>query len=84
LKGIAASIVRTPKASHQYLASTGLNYLSIVFQVFMSFQPSLNAIFPSKNQMKSLTTDNGFDGGIQSALIIKNPVKKFVEIKNIP
>jgi len=84
LKGIAASIVRTPKANHQYRASTGLNYHSTVFQLFISFHPSLNAIFPKKNQTNNQITERGFDGGIQRELIMKKPVRKLTEIKNIP
>lgn len=84
LNGIAASIVSIPNASHLYLASTGLNYLSYVFHVFMSFHPSLNAMFPKKNQIISLTTVSGFAGGTQRAFIIKNPVRKFTLTRKIP
>lgn len=84
LNGIAASIAKTPKESHLYLASTGLNYRSYVFHVFMSFHASLKAIFARKNQRISLTRVTGFCGGIQSEFIMKNPVKKFTLIRNMP
>lgn len=63
-----------------YSAPIGFVFLARVPQVEISSYISLKARLAAKNQMINLKRLSGFLGGIQRALITKNPVRKLLTI----